>query len=80
MKTAISIPDSLFKETEALAKTLGLNRSALYRTALEFFLRKHREAELVHRINEVCSDVDTSLPADLEQAVVTTLGRHEWED
>ena len=37
MKTAISLPDPLFKEAEAAAKDLGLSRSKLIQTALEDF-------------------------------------------
>lgn len=33
MKTAISLPDSVFEEAEALAKQLGLSRSELYKSA-----------------------------------------------
>jgi hypothetical protein len=32
MKTAISLPDSVFAEAEALAQQLGLSRSELYST------------------------------------------------
>ena len=45
MKTAISLPDPLFKEAEAAAKDLGLSRSKLIQTALEDFLKRRREAE-----------------------------------
>ena len=37
MKTAVSLPDPLFKEAEAAAKDLGLSRSKLIQTALEDF-------------------------------------------
>lgn len=33
MKTAISLPDSVFEEAEALAQKLGLSRSELYTNA-----------------------------------------------
>ena len=35
MKTAISIPDPVFEESEVLAKKLGLSRSQLYVQALK---------------------------------------------
>lgn len=43
MKTAISLPDALFEEAEAVAKDLGMSRSKLVQTALESFLRQRRE-------------------------------------
>jgi metal-responsive CopG/Arc/MetJ family transcriptional regulator len=52
MKTAISLPDRLFDEAEAIAKELGLSRSKLIQTALEEFLRKRREAQITTGFNE----------------------------
>lgn len=39
MKTAISLPDSIFKEAESLTKKLGVSRSELYTKALKAYLR-----------------------------------------
>ena len=41
MKTAISLPDLVFEEAEALASQLGLSRSELYTKALQAYLRRH---------------------------------------
>ena len=46
MKTAISLPDDLFQAVERLAKRLGVSRSELYRRAVRFFLRDHKEFKL----------------------------------
>jgi len=51
MKTAVSIPDSLFKEAEAAAKNLGLSRSRFIQMALEAYLERRREEELTAEIN-----------------------------
>ena len=51
MKTAISLPDPLFKEAEAAAKDLGLSRSKLIQTALEDFLKRRREVDLTAEVN-----------------------------
>jgi len=80
MKIAISIPDPLFEEAEALAGRLSLSRSALYRRALEAYLRTFREDELIRRINEVCTDVDTSLPPEQERATAELWSHVEWEE
>lgn len=45
MKTAISLPDELFREIDARAKTLNLSRSALLARAAREFLESHRPAE-----------------------------------
>lgn len=80
MKTAISIPDALFEEADELAERLSLSRSALYRRALEAFLKSYREDELIRQINEVCADVDTSVPPDQERATEEVWSRAEWEE
>ena len=41
MKTAISIPDPVFRSAERLAARLGLSRSELYCRALKDLLARH---------------------------------------
>ena len=42
MKTAISIPDSMFNAAERLAKRLGISRSELYQRAVISYIERHR--------------------------------------
>jgi metal-responsive CopG/Arc/MetJ family transcriptional regulator len=51
MKTAISLPNRLFEETEAAAKDLGISRSRLIQTALEDFLKRRREDAIAASLN-----------------------------
>ena len=41
MKTAISIPDDLFRELEACSRRLRLSRSRLFATAAREYLARH---------------------------------------
>lgn len=41
MKTAISIPDKLFRRADALAKRLEISRSELYARAVEEYVADH---------------------------------------
>ena len=41
MKTAISIPDDLFREVEACSRRLKLSRSRLFAAAAREFLARH---------------------------------------
>ena len=41
VKTAISIPDTLFEAAEHLADRLGVSRSELYQRAVAAFLERH---------------------------------------
>jgi predicted transcriptional regulator len=52
MKTAVSIPDPLFREAEKAAKELGVSRSKLVQTALEEFLQRRRDAAVTAAINK----------------------------
>jgi len=45
MKTAISIPDDLFREVEACSRRLKLSRSRLFATAAREFLARHAPAD-----------------------------------
>jgi len=46
MKTAISLPDDLFKSGDSLAKRLGVSRSELYARALADFVAKYKTSQL----------------------------------
>lgn len=51
MKTAISLPDTVYEEADALAARLKLSRSQLYVLALEQFLKEHRAQDLTTQID-----------------------------
>lgn len=53
MKTAISLPDALFAEADAVATRLGVSRSELYATALAEYLAKFRDAQITAKLNAV---------------------------
>jgi metal-responsive CopG/Arc/MetJ family transcriptional regulator len=53
MKTAISIPDRVFRSAEELAARLSVSRSELYSNALAEFIEKHKNDLTTSRLNEV---------------------------
>ena len=55
MKTAISLPDDVFAASDALAKRLGLSRSARFVAALTEFFENHRTSEITERLDAVYS-------------------------
>ncbi len=79
MKTAISIPNSVYEAAEKLAARLGISRSELYARAVEVFVRRHESEDLTARINRVCDRVDTSLDPALRGAQNESLPRDEWK-
>lgn len=56
MKTAVSLPDSLFRKVDKAAAELGVARSRLFAMALEEFLRNRQQADVTERLNEVYRD------------------------
>ena len=67
MKTAVSIPDKIFHEAEALATAMEISRSELYTTALAPFLEEHAEIDVTERLNKVYAHQDSRLDAVLAE-------------
>jgi metal-responsive CopG/Arc/MetJ family transcriptional regulator len=60
VKTAVSIPDPLFKEADKLAARLGKSRSELFADALREHLLRHGDAAITARLDAVYSDLEPS--------------------
>jgi hypothetical protein len=78
MKTAISIPDQLFKAADQRAKKLGISRSELYSRAVADWLDRQKKSAITAKLNEVYSrSPDVSDPA-VQVAARRVLRRSEW--
>ena len=51
MKTAISVPDSIYERVERRAAELGLNRSEFYTFAADRYLRELDDQDVTDRLN-----------------------------
>ncbi len=78
MKTAISLPDQLFRSGDALAKRLGVSRSELYARALAEYLAKNRSDRITDRLNAVAAAEETRLEPPLAAAQARALPREAW--
>lgn len=78
MKTAISLPDPIFKEAEELAKRLGMSRSQLYATAVSHFVETHREEAITAALNELYATEDSTVDPVLQQLQALALPYEEW--
>jgi len=80
MKTAISIPDPVFKSAEQLASRLRVSRSALYSKALKAFMEDHRDDLVTSRLNEVygASENISVLDPDIASMQRRSIGRGKW--
>ncbi len=59
MKTAISIPDDLFKDIDKLAKKLQCSRSQLLANAARGFIEKQKNRDILDGINNAYSENET---------------------
>ena len=78
MKTAVSVPDRVFKDAEHLAKRLKLSRSELYAKALAEFVSRHSPDEVTDSFNRVCAEVDARPDPLFQRAARRMLERSEW--
>jgi metal-responsive CopG/Arc/MetJ family transcriptional regulator len=78
MKTAISIPDSIFEQAEEAAKELKVSRSELYTTALREYLGEKRSEQIIERLNEVYDQESSTLDPMLVRLQTSSLPVEEW--
>ena len=65
MKTAISIPDPLFRKADDLAKHLEISRSELYARAVEEYLGEHRADRVREALDAVYGEESSELDPEL---------------
>jgi metal-responsive CopG/Arc/MetJ family transcriptional regulator len=78
MKTAISLPDSVFEEAEVLAQQLGLSRSELYVQALKAYLERYNRNQILHKLNQVYSKESSELDPVMAKMQFMSLPREDW--
>ena len=78
MKTAVSVPDDLFRLAEAAARRLRVSRSQLYATAISEFLDRERTDTITERLNQVYSRRPAKVDAALERAHLRSLDKDSW--
>jgi metal-responsive CopG/Arc/MetJ family transcriptional regulator len=77
MKTAISIPDPLFKAAERTSKRLGMSRSEFYSKAVEAFVKVNRAKGVKEALDAVYATEDSSLDPILMAMQLTSLGHED---
>ena len=78
MKTAVSIPDSVFEEAERLAAELRTSRSDLYSRALREYVARHAPDRLTEAMNRVVEEVESDGNEFSRKAARKVLERVEW--
>ena len=78
MKTAVSMPDELFRKAEAAARRLRVSRSQLYARAIEEFLNAQQGNAITERLNDVYSRIPAKVDPALERAQRKSLQKDSW--
>ena len=78
MKTAISMPDAVFKSAESLAKQLGISRSELFTKAMQAYIEWHQRSDVRNALDDVYSDQSSDIPLDLVNAQTSSLPEENW--
>jgi metal-responsive CopG/Arc/MetJ family transcriptional regulator len=60
MKTAISIPDEIFREVEKFAKEHHYSRSEVFVIALKDFLKKLESKKFLDALNDVYAEAEST--------------------
>ena len=78
MKTAVSIPDKIFRSADSLAKRLGVSRSRLYADALEDFLSRRQNLQVKERLDAIYGEEESDLGPELGKLQARPLPPEEW--
>jgi metal-responsive CopG/Arc/MetJ family transcriptional regulator len=75
MKTAISIPDSLFRAAERAAKLQKLSRSRFYASAVEAYLKTQQAKRVKEALDAVYASESSELDPGLAAAAYHILSK-----
>jgi predicted transcriptional regulator len=78
MKTAVSIPDPIFKKAEQLARRMKKSRSELFSNALAEYVDRHAPDQITEAMNEVCREVGSEADPFVTAAARRAMERIEW--
>ncbi len=78
MKTAISLPDSVFREAERFARRFKKSRSQLYAEAIREYLERHAPDAITESMNRVWETLGPGETAFVFAAAGRILGRESW--
>jgi hypothetical protein len=80
MKTAISIPDQVFRRAEATAKRLGVSRSELFTRAAVEFMKSHPPEDVTASYDRAFADPesDRGIAKQRSRVARAALKKVEW--
>lgn len=78
MKTAVSIPDEVFRKAERLARRMKKSRSELFSNALADYVARHAPDHVTEAMNQACDEVGIEADSFASAASRRILERVEW--
>jgi metal-responsive CopG/Arc/MetJ family transcriptional regulator len=78
MKTAISLPDEVFRDADRLAKRLKKSRSNLYTEAVAEYVARHEPEAVTEALNQVAKKLDTRPDRFASAAARRVLEGSKW--
>ena len=78
MKTAVSIPDEVFKGAEALARRTRKSRSQLFSDAVREYAARHAPEDVTDAMDRVCAELGDPTDEFVASAARQVLERSEW--
>ena len=78
MKTAISVPDSIFETAEKFAKRQGLSRSELYTRAVKDYLERNRDDRVTAILNEIYDHESSEIDPDILRIQFSSVTKEDW--
>jgi predicted transcriptional regulator len=78
MKTAVSIPDDLFRKADELAGRMGKSRSEVYRDALSDYVARREPGAVTRALDEIADELSAEERTFTAEAARRTLAQSEW--
>jgi metal-responsive CopG/Arc/MetJ family transcriptional regulator len=78
MKTAISVPDDVFRSAEQLARRTKKSRSQLFSDAVREYVSRHSPDEITAAMDRVCAELGDPTDDFVATAASRLLERVEW--
>lgn len=78
MKTAVSIPNSVFEKAERFARRTKTSRSEIYSRALSEYLARHVPDQVTEAMDRALEELGQAPNGFVSAAALRTLDRIEW--
>ena len=78
MKTAVSIPDDLFRKADELAGRMGKSRSEVYREALADYVSRREPGAVTRALDAIADEISNEERAFSATAARRTLAQSGW--